>query len=201
MQQDDAMTPEKNLMLIESMINRAKNRFSENGHLYLLWGWTVFICSIGHFILLNVLHYEKHYIIWMATWLVAVYQIFYLVRKKRQRQVKTYTDDILGFVWLTFIISMVLTGFVLAKGDADNYYKLINPFFLMLYGIPTFLSGIILKFKPLIVGGILCWGLAMVATFIPYDYQLLLLSVAMLVAWIMPGYSLQSKYKKSNYGE
>jgi hypothetical protein len=197
MQQDESMmTPEKNLLLIESMINRAKNRFSENGHLYLLWGWAVFFLSIGHFLLLNVLHYEKHYMIWMATWLVAAYQMFYLARRKKKEQVKTYTDDIMGYVWLAFIVAMFLMVFILARGEGQNYYRLINPFFLLLYGIPTFLSGIILKFKPLIMGGILCWVLAIVSTFIPYDYQLLLLSAAMLVAWIIPGYALKSKYDK-----
>ncbi len=190
------MTPEKNLYLIESMINRAKDRFSEDGHLYLLWGWVVFFCSVGHFILLNVLKYEKHYMIWMVTWLVVVYQMIYLARKKKREKVKTYTDDIMGYVWLAFIASMFITGWIFARGQGENYYKLINPFFLMLYGIPTFLSGIILKFKPLIFGGAACWVLSLIATFIPYDYQLLLLSAAMIVAWIYPGYSLRNKYIK-----
>jgi len=201
MQENDEMTPEKNLLLIESMINRAKDRFSENGHLYLLWGWVIFFCSIGHFILLNVLQYERHYMIWMVTWVVALYQIIYLARRKKKEKVKTYTGDIMGYVWLAFVIAMFLMGFILARGEGQNYYRLINPFFLMLYGIPTFLSGIILKFKPLITGGVLCWQLTIVSTFIPYDYQLLLLSVAMLVAWIIPGYALRSKYNKNNnYG-
>ena len=201
MDNDTSMSPQANLQLIESMINRARDKFSENGHLYLLWGWAVFVCSIAHFFLLNVFHYEKHYMVWMLTWFVAFYQMIYLAKRKKKERVKTYTDDIMSYVWLTFVISMVLTGFTLARGNVDGYFKLINPFFLMLYGIPTFLSGIILKFKPLIIGAVLCWVLSIVSTFINYEYQLLLLSVAMLVAWIIPGYSLQSKFKKSNHGE
>jgi hypothetical protein len=197
---DTPLSPQANLQLIESMINRARDKFNENGHLYLLWGWAVFICSIGHFLLLNVFHYEKHYLIWVSMWLVAIYQMIYLARRKKKEKVKTYTEEIMNYVWLAFVITMILTGLILARVDGAEYYRLINPLFLMLYGIPTFLSGIILKFRQLIVGGICCWVLAIVSTFIPYDYQLLLLSVAMLVAWIIPGYSLQSKYKKSNYG-
>jgi low temperature requirement protein LtrA len=122
--------------------------------------------------------------------------MIYLAKRKKKEKVKTYTDDIMSYVWLAFVISMVLTAFVLGRVNGAEYYKLVNPFFLMLYGIPTFLSGIILKFRPLIIGGIACWVLSVVATFIPYNYQLLLLSVAMLVAWIIPGYALKSKYNK-----
>jgi hypothetical protein len=69
---------------------------------------------------------------------------------------------------------------------------------LVLYGIPTFLSGVILKFKPLSTGGFICWFLAVAAMFIPYEYQLLLLALAVACAWIIPGYLLRSKFKKEN---
>ena len=58
------ISPEESLHLIETMINTAKNRFSENGHMYLVWGWTVFICSLSQFVLLHFYSYERHYIVW-----------------------------------------------------------------------------------------------------------------------------------------
>ena len=36
--QEEKMTEQESLRLIESMINTAKSQFSEDGHLYLLWG-------------------------------------------------------------------------------------------------------------------------------------------------------------------
>jgi hypothetical protein len=58
------------------------------------------------------------------------------------------------------------------------------------------LSGIILRFKPLIVGGIGCWILSIAAMLIDnYDYQFLLIPLAMIIAWIIPGYLLRAKYK------
>jgi hypothetical protein len=59
-------------------------------------------------------------------------------------------------------------------------------------------SGVVIKFKPLIIGGIGCWLLSIGTLFISYDYQLLMLSAAMVVAWIIPGYLLRAKYKKVN---
>jgi hypothetical protein len=195
---EEQFSPQQSLAVIQSMIETAKNQFSENGHLYLLWGWLVFFCSIAQFFLLIVFHYQYHYLVWMLTWLAVIYQTVYLVKEKRREKVKTYTDRIVGFVWISFAILMFLFGFFLGLVLGDNYYRMISPGFLALYGMPTFLSGIILKFRPLVIGGIGCWILSMIATLTPPDYQLLLVPVAMVIAWIVPGYLLRAKYKKVN---
>jgi len=195
--QEENISGKEGLAIIESMINKAKNQFSENGHLYLLWGWAVFICSIAQFILMNYVHYEKHYLVWFSMWLVLIYQVIYLKRKRKQQRVRTYTDDIVGFVWVAFFILMVLFGFLFGKIlDPEKEYAFIDPAFLALYGMPTFLSGVILKFRPLIIGGICCWLLSIAATFIVPQYHLLLLPAAMIVAWIIPGYMLRKKFKQ-----
>jgi len=86
----------------------------------------------------------------------------------------------------------------LTEGD---YYSHISPILLTIYGIPIFLSGIILRFKPLIIGGIGCWILSIAAMLIEnYDYQFLLIPLAMIIAWIIPGYLLRAKYKLQSQG-
>ena len=192
------LSPEKSLAVIQTMINTARNQISESGHLYLLWGWVVCVCAIAQFVLMNYFKYEHHYMVWMLTWAAFIYQMIYLARNKRKERVKTYADSLIGFVWLVFVVLMFLFGFLFGSEMGDKYYRMINPGFLALYGMPTFLSGIILKFRPLIIGGVFCWVLSVAATFIPYDYQLLLLALAMIVAWIIPGYAFRSKYKKEN---
>ena len=194
---DEKITPEQSLQLIGSMINRAKNKFGENGHLYLLWGWAVFVCSVAQFILLNYFNYEYHYMVWAAMWLIFIYQVIYLRRQKRKVIVKAYTDEIIAAVWVTFVILMFLFGFLFGTLMGEDYYRFINPGFLALYGMPTVISGTILRFRPLIIGGVFCWIFSVVSTFIPYEYQLLLLAAAVVAAWIVPGYLLRNKYQKS----
>lgn len=198
MDEQKEFSPQQSLSVIQSMIDTARNQFSENGHLYLLWGWVVFACSITQFVLLYYFDYPYHYMVWMLTWGAFIYQTIYLVRTKRRVRVKTYADRLVGFVWMVFVILMFLFGFLFGRELGDQYYKMISPGFLALYGMPTFLSGVILRFRPLIAGGICCWILSMISSYIAYDYQLLLLSVAMIVAWIIPGYLLRMKYKKAN---
>lgn len=74
---------------------------------------------------------------------------------------------------------------------------MIDPMILVLYGMPTFLSGVILKFRPLIIGGICCWLLAIVSPFVDNDFQLLLLATGVCAGWIIPGYILRNRFKKN----
>ncbi|WP_315818241.1 hypothetical protein [Paraflavitalea speifideaquila] len=115
MENESEFSQVQGLELIQTMINKARNRFSENGHLYLLWGWTIFGCSIAQFILLHFAHYSHHYMVWLITWVVVIYQIYYLNRRKKYAKVRTYTDDILGYVWIAFVVLMFLFAFLLDK--------------------------------------------------------------------------------------
>jgi hypothetical protein len=192
---EEKFSPQESLMAIHSMIEKAKNHFSENGHLYLLWGWVVFICSVAQFILMR-LGYERHYQVWFFTWITVAYQIYYLKKENKKQRVKTYADSMVGYVWLGFSIMMVVMIFMLIKKETAR--ELFYSVFLALYGMPTFLCGALLKYRPLMIGGIGCWVLAVVSVFIPFDYQLLLISFAMIIAWIIPGYLMRAKYKKQS---
>jgi hypothetical protein len=119
--------------------------------------------------------------------------MIYLARRKKQQQVKTYTDDIMGMVWLVFSVLMFLMGFILGT---KQLMIALYPCSLALYGMPTFLSGVILRFKPLMVGAIVCWLLAILALAVFWVYQPLLLAIAVIAAWIIPGYLLKRKYNK-----
>ena len=192
MEQQELSTRDS-LQLIESMINKAQNRFSENGHLYLLWGWVVLVCSITSFIAIYFYGNGKSLMyVWMLTIPTVIYQMIYLARVKKNTTVRTYTDEINSYVWLVFVIMGFLVGIIVGRSGQP---QLFNPLVLMLYGMPTFLSGVILKFRPLRIGAICCWVLALVSVLIPYQFSFLLLALAVITTWIVPGYLLRSRFK------
>ena len=192
--EDIKMSEKESMMLIASMINKAKNRFIENGLLYILWGWVILICSIIQFISLYFFNSENGYYIWYFSWAILIFQIFYLRKKEKNRTEKTYTSEIGDYVWAVFIVCLFLLIFTLIKLGAINA---INPAILVMYGMATVLLGSILKFKPLIIGGIFCWILSILAVFVLNDFQSLLIAPAVIAAWLIPGYLLQKKYKKA----
>lgn len=192
---EQPLNEKSSLLLIESMINKAKNNFSESGTLYLVWGIAVLFCSVAQFIAIYFYNYQQAYYVWMLTWAVFIYQTIFLARKKKKEKVKTYTDEILGYVWTCFIACLFILLLIL---QYNKIYQLIYPAILVVYAIPTFLSGAILKVKPLFIGGICCWALAISSLFIPVQFHILLISAAVLLAWIIPGIYLRKKYLKQH---
>lgn len=188
------MTQSESIELITSMINRARNRFGENGFLYLLWGWVVLICCLAQFILLYFFNNINAYYLWYLTWIPVIIYWVYVNKKKKERIVSTYTSEIGGYVWLVFLICATLLVFILIKAGAYNY---INPAILVMYGMPTFLSGVILKFKPLIFGAICCWIFSIIAVYLAEPFPLLLIALAIIVGWIIPGYLLKNRYQNN----
>jgi hypothetical protein len=193
--EEPKMSEQDSMKLIASMINKAKNQVSENGFLYIIWGWVIIICCAVQFLSDQFFHYPKAYYIWFSMYAVIIFQIIYLIRKKKSDVAKTYTEEINGFVWIAFAIGFMLMVFICSRFEAK---QLILPLLLVFYGIPTFLSGSILKFTPLMIGGICCWILAFVSTFIAFEYQLILIATAVIAAWLIPGYLLQIRYKKTH---
>ncbi len=192
------MSESESMQLITSMINKAKNFYGETGLFYLIWGWVILFCCLTSFVTVYFFKNQNGNLVWLLIYLVLIFQVIYSRRIKRFQRTRTYTRDINGFVWITFFICLMLTIFVCS---AFKRYEVINPLLLVLYGMPTFLSGIIIKFKPLIIGGIFCWLMAFISPFINIEYQVLLCAAAVIAAWIIPGHLLRYKYKSEIAGK
>jgi hypothetical protein len=193
MEKETNLSAQESLKLIEQMINTAKNRFSNNSFLYLLWGWVIFICSMGHFILLTTKLIQRPEKIWLLIAVAIITQIIYAIKYQKKEQITSYADEILSYVWTCFGIAITVLSIIAIK---NNNWIIFYPTILMLYGIPTFLSGAIMKFLPLKIGGIVCWILAIVALFVKPIYLLLLVGIAVLTAWIIPGYLLKKLHQQ-----
>ena len=187
---------EEGFAVINAMISKARNQFTENGHLYLLWGWVILICSVGHFIMQSIAQIKYYSFIWLLTLPATVYQLLYLRRKIKKSRVRNYADEIMGYVWLVFFISTALLVVLLTDHFTNPGYQTI--IWLIMYGMPTFLSGAIIRYKGLMAGAVCCWLLAIASAFIPVQYHMLLLAVAVVCGWIIPGYGMQQRFNKQN---
>ena len=73
------------------------------------------------------------------------------------------------------------------------------PFILTITGLGTFVSGTILKFKPLTWGGLLFWIAAIGASFVAPINQLLINGIAIFIGYIIPGILLWRNYKAETH--
>jgi len=189
------LTPEQSFQVIHQMIQEAKKEMSDNGFLYLLWGWLVFIAAIGNYIMLQ-LDIIYSFISWPILMpLGGIISMIYGItqRKKNSKRTKTLVDYVLGYTWIAFGICLLVTLLISSKIGWEITY----PFIMLLYGIGTFISGGVMKFKPLIIGGIICWVGGSVAFFVGFEYQLLILIGVIIGSYIVPGHILKSQYQKN----
>lgn len=167
---------------------------SDNGIYFLVWGWITFIACAGQFILKNIYHYEKHYLVWNLIILGIAFSIYQGIKDGKRQKAKTYIGESMKYLWMGMGISFFVLSMILSK---LGWGTVVFPFFMLLYGLGTFISGNFIQFRPLIAGGIIAWILAITAVFVEYDYQILFGAAAILFSYIIPAYMLRHKNKYS----
>lgn len=192
---EENFSPQESLRLIQSMITKTKKNISDKSIYFLVWGWITFIACTGQFVLKHIYKYEKHYQVW---WLIVggiVFSIWYSSKEEKNQKVKTYVSDSLKYLWIGMGIAYFVLSMILSKYGFD---KIVFPFYIMLYGLGTFISGSIIQFRPLVIGGSIAFGLAIGAVYVEYDYQMLFGAAAILISYIIPAYMLRRRNKHSN---
>jgi hypothetical protein len=190
---EDNFSPQQSLQVIQSMIEKTRNNISENRFYFLLWGWVTFTCILAQFVLKVLVHYRHHYLVWFATIITAF--ISFMYSRKREKGTRTYIGDSMAHLWTGIGISFFILSIIISQLPETWYHA--YPFFILFYGLGTFISGRLLQFRPLILGGIINWVLAILAAFAQFDYQLLFAAAAILTSYIIPGHLIKSE--KSSY--
>jgi hypothetical protein len=179
------LTASESLAIITGMINEAKGHLQKNSFYFLLWGWTIIAAQLGMFILYQI-EYRHAYLAWLITIPAWIFTMFKTMTGKRENRITTHFDSISKWLWLSFsfiIFTLVIFGWKI------NYQ--LNPVILLITAIPTVVSGIILKFQPLILGGMLFWVGGVASFLLPIEYQPLAGAVAITGGYLIPGYMLK----------
>lgn len=186
MDTSNEFTASQSLDLISRMIREAQGRVQKNSFYFLLWGWVILLGNAGMF-LLTQFNYPHPYLIWVITVPAWILSIARGVRQKRNAQTTTHFDRISSALWISLGV-VILT--VVAFGYKINFQ--INPTILLVSAIPTFTSGIILKFRALAIGGVVFWLSAIISFLVPREFQPLVGCAAIACGYLIPGYMLKN---------
>ena len=208
------LTEKESLDLIAMMINQAKDFYHDTGIGAMMWGTIVAVCSLVKMAELQF-DFRLPFDIYWLTILAIVPQVFITIREKKVRKVKTYEDTYMDYLWLGFGISIFLLIFITncifqvwepvaaeysiltGHPSAFRFREFIAPLFLLLYGIPTFVTGAACKFKPMLWGGLLCWGCCIITIYTTIKIDLLLTAFSAVFAWLIPGIIMEKEYRKA----
>jgi len=186
--EEKMMTGEESLRIISEMINKTKVNIRLGSFHLLFWGWLIMTCSLSEFLLMKYTGFTHPYYVWFFAFPGAVVSMVYGIVTGRKATVHTYADRLYMWVWMGFLFASIVL-FVVHSKRLDT----ISPYILILAGFPTFVSGFIIKFRPLIAGGVCFWIIALITGVADPSLAPLGMPVAMLTGYLIPGYML--KYK------
>lgn len=209
MENEKPFSEKESLNLITDMINKAKQSFHDSGIGPIMWGSIVMFCSLVTYAKIKF-DFELPFDIWLLTLLAIIPQIIISYKSGKSRKARSYNDIAMDYIWISFGIALFLlihANSGISKNfqqDFGNYFEsagfrffdYTTSLFLIIYGIPTFITGGIMKFKPMIFGGIFCWVCSIAAVYTPALTDLLLMAASAFFAWLLPGLIMNSGYRK-----
>lgn len=186
--EEKMMTGEESLKVITDMINKTKVNIRQSSFHLLFWGWLIFACSLLEYILYKFTDFANPWYIWFFVVPGVFVSLIYGFTTGRKAKVHTYADMLYMWTWMAFLFASLVLFIIMSK--EMQYFP---PYILTIAAIPTFLSGVVIKFKPLIIGGITFWIFALIAHFGGREIASLAVPVAMLTGYLIPGYILKRK--------
>lgn len=221
------LTEQESLQLISSMIQKAKGGVNRNGTGALMWGTVVALAGILSYVKAEFEISYGWFDPWLLCLFALVPQIF-IVRQERlqKRLAKRHDDELINAVWSVYGISIFMLVFyfnlvpsasealltkqnlaVLLKNTTTgqiidtNFYTVYShiSLLLILFAIPTLITGIGHHNKPMLVGGILNILLFFVTLYTNAKYDNLIAAVVAIGNWLVPGIIMRKQYLQAKH--
>lgn len=189
--EEHQLTSEESLRIITGMIRTAQGNVSASSFHFILWGWLVIVASLAHFYLDMFTDFNAPYMVWLIGipgWIVSM---LYGYKQSATSRVKTYSDSLVMWTWVAFGISILI---VIFAGRYVGYQ--ITPLIMLFSGLCTFITGFIIKFRPLVIGGSSFWIFTPIAFYLPMVYSPLIMAIAVIFGYLIPAYILKKQNKR-----
>jgi len=180
---------EESLQIIGDMIGQAKRNIAKGGSFYfLLWGFVVSIANLSFYYLATVVKYSTPQIVWVITLPAVIVTIVYSIRQQADKRAKVvgHLDRIYGQMWTTIFVGIMILLFFMKEININH-----NAVILLFSAMGTYVSGQMLRFKPLIFGGISLFVASIIAFKVSPIDQSLVAGLGIIVGYIVPGFMLK----------
>ena len=184
--ENQILTTQQSLDIITKMIRQAHGNIKWNSVYVILWGLVITVANVGMFVLMWM-NYPRPYLVWLITvpaWILTLYISY---RHGKNATATSHLDRINALLWYSYGI-IIFT--IIVFGVKINYQ--LNPVILLVSAIPAFVSGIIIKFRPLTMGGILFWVFGIICFLVDGPWQYLVGAIAVTAGHLIPGLLLRN---------
>jgi hypothetical protein len=186
---ENELKPSEGLQLIMDVIGKTRENIKEHSYLFLLWGWLIAGASIGFFLLRQYTAFKLYFLPFPVLALTGII-VTLAAWARHSRTSETYIGYFLKRLWQALGLSFIVVVFInVVKGNLPFTYTI------LLGGIGTLVSGLVLRFRPMIIGGFTFIAMTVVSIFVADSYAPLVQAVAVITGYLIPGYLL--KYSKA----
>ena len=149
MESEKSLSPQESLGLIADAITKTKDNIRKNSFGFLLWGWLIAIASFAYFLLYHYTGTQYYFVPFPILASIGIFATISSLKKGNSEMTLTYATYFINKMWIVLGISFIIVVFInVMQGKMPFTYTLI------IAGIGTLVSGWVMKFLPLIVGGI-----------------------------------------------
>ena len=189
--EDKQLNAAESIALISRMIDNTRNRMLRNsGRPFLVWGYVTVFTTL---LVMGAVYYfqnPKWNILWMLLPVLGALLMWLTRDKHTEGKVSTFVDRVINNVWLV----MGLTAWFVSMLALFTPMRLPILFIILLImGMGTTVTGLIIRFTPTAVGGVAAIILAPFTLFAGDMWQPLLFIAGFVVMMIVPGHILNYK--------
>ena len=189
--EDKQLNAAESIALISRMIDNTRNRMLRNsGRPFLVWGYVTVFTTL---LVMGAVYYfqnPKWNILWMLLPVLGALLMWLTRDKHTEGKVSTFVDRVINNVWLV----MGLTAWFVSMLALFTPMRLPILFIILLImGMGTTVTGLIIRFTPTAVGGVAAIILAPFTLIAGDMWQPLLFIAGFVVMMIVPGHILNYK--------
>ncbi len=191
--EDKILNEKESLELISHMIQNTQQKLrAGNGVTFLIFGYTTVAISVIIYFLLKTTQNNWSNLVWLGIPIVG-FILLYFFKRKEVKFSKTYVDRIIRNIWTVIGFAVFFVSF------SAGFVRIpILSILILLLGIATTLTGLTIKFKPVIICGILGMASCILPFLISGYEQSLIYGFCIFVMMVIPGHILNFQGRKQH---
>ena len=180
---------EEQIEVISKVINSTKENLKPLSVNFIFWGSLIVVMSLIHYSIPQFIQYTEYSSLLFWTILPMLGMLFTIVYSIKIRKVlgyETYLNRVIKIIWGIFNLSWLVMVVTSLLNGINNPV----PEILFLLSTTLITTGIIIKFKPIVIGGILLMLFTVYINFNPNINFLIVNIIGVSLGMLVPGISL-----------
>jgi len=188
------MKPQEQIQLINDTINKTKENLKSSAPNFIFWGALIAVMSLIHYGFPEFIQKTTYssLIYWISVPLIGmVLTVIYNIKIRKKTGYETHIGRALKIIWGVFNVAWMLLIVISILKNQNPVHSI-----LFLLGVILLITGLLIRFKPISLGGLAVIVCSIMLVYSPSVNPMLVNGTAALLGLLLPGLALY--YNKSN---